>query len=255
MIYYNYLSLHKHKYFEALFSVVIAVASLYAAVTYHVEIERPATCSEWVSELPAGISTDDYEIESKSQFRSRVRETKISTDSNLSDWSLYNTTLDWTEYGPWTGWSTTPAYDSDTVKADSKIQYRYRDKISTRETTYTVWSDWQDTPITPSSTIEVETQQVVDYVEKIYSYGAYFPNNNYPSATWTHFCDICAQKMYGGTWTYKKFTQYSKAKTQKLNPEQYCDHCGEMTYEYIAEDGIHYYCNNKAIRQSNPYTR
>jgi hypothetical protein len=94
--------------------------------------------SDWSTDKVTGSDTRD--VDSEVRYRYKTKTTTTSSSSTLSGWELYNTTYTWSGYGSWSNWSTTPVYDSDSKKVESKKQYRYRD-ISYK-TEYTDWSSW-----------------------------------------------------------------------------------------------------------------
>lgn len=154
----------------------------------------PGTWSDWVSDLPAGVTSADYDIEQKKQYRYRTRETTTSKESSLDGWTLYDTTSSWGSYGAWSDWSTTAVSESDSRKVESKTQYSYRDKETTTSTSsslsgwtqegsstswsdYGSWSSWSDTKVTASDSRQVETRTVWGYY--------YYP------------CPNCGIRMHG----------------------------------------------------------
>ncbi len=93
--------------------------------------------SEW-AETPVSEASG-REIESQQLYRYRNLENTTSVSNNLPGWTLKNTTTAWSNYGAWSSWSTTPATASDSVKVESKTQYRKRDIIY-----YSEWSEWSE---------------------------------------------------------------------------------------------------------------
>ena len=93
--------------------------------------------SSW-SETPVSEASG-REIESQQLYRYRNLENTTSASNNLPGWTLKNTTTVWSNYGGWSNWSTTPATASDSVKVESKTQYRKRDIIY-----YGDWSEWSE---------------------------------------------------------------------------------------------------------------
>lgn len=98
--------------------------------------------SDWVETLPTGISEEDYEIESKTLYRSREKETTTSSESAIEGWEQYDTSVSTGDYGAWSNWSTTPVSASDTRKVEESVQYRYRDMETTTSAsdTLTGWT-------------------------------------------------------------------------------------------------------------------
>lgn len=219
-----------------------------------------AKWSEWVTELPAGVTENGYEIDTKTQYRSRKRETTTSSESTMSGWTLYDSKWEWGDYGSWSSWSTTAVTESDSRKVQSETRYSYRDKSTqtssssslsgwTRDDSKTTWvwgsygswSDWQDTAITDTGDdMEVQTRQVlVSDAVTTYTYGAYFPSGASVSSNYTHFCPTCGNLLYGGTWTFKAITQNYRATVSSLG--QSCGHKGTFAEQFRAKDNILYY--------------
>ncbi len=53
--------------------------------------EKPKSWSNWITSLPSNVTNNKYDIETKTQYRSRTKETKTSTSSSLSGWIKYDT--------------------------------------------------------------------------------------------------------------------------------------------------------------------
>ena len=135
--------------------------------------------SGWVETLPAGVSADRYDIETKTQYSRRDKTTITSEDSSLANqgWTLESTSTQKGEWGAWSNWSLNAVESSDIQEVATETRYKYRDKETTSstepsmdgwtqngsKTNYTEWSGWSDNPVSGSSTREVQTQQVEDY--------------------------------------------------------------------------------------------
>jgi hypothetical protein len=196
--------------------------------------------SDWSTTVPSSSS----EYETKDQYRYRTRETTAYSGSSLDGWTWYDTVATWSDYGAWSDWSTSEYYNDDSTKVETKTQYRYRDESTSTSTSYGDWSSWQDGAISSSSTLEVETRQVQASAEKTtYTYGAYFSNNSSKPYNWTHFCPTCGNTLYGGTWTYKEYTQSTRATVISFSDA--CGHKGNFSTEYRAADGYLYYYEKK----------
>ena len=163
--------------------------------------EAPATWSDWVTTLPSSVSSDSYQIETRTQYRSRIRETTTSNNSSMSGWSLYDTKSSWSSYGAWSDWSTTAVSANDSTKVETKTQYRYADKQYTTSTSsslsgwtqydsstswsdYGSWSSWQNSSVSASDSRQVETRT---------AYGYYYFQ-----------CPACGAHMH--LWSYTCFT-------------------------------------------------
>lgn len=145
-----------------------------------------AEWSDWVEELPADISEEDYEIENKTLYRSREKERTTSSEATMDGWEQYDTTVSTGEYGAWSNWSTTPVAASDTRKVEDATQYRYRDLQTTTSANdtlagwnlvnqtstwgaYGLWSSWQSSPVSSSDSRQVETKTQYSYRTKTVS--------------------------------------------------------------------------------------
>lgn len=76
------------------------------------------TWSEWVTELPAGIDSDKYIIESRQESRNRTKSTTSSTSSSLSGWTKYNSAI--TGWGNWSSWQRNAISSSESRQVDSQ---------------------------------------------------------------------------------------------------------------------------------------
>lgn len=141
--------------------------------------------SEWVDSLPAGVTSDKYEIEERSIYEYREKQTsKPTTDSTLASngWTLESTDVVYGDWGEWSEWSETEVSASDMREVEDQWWYQYRDYETTTGTqaeisgwtqtgstpNYTDWSPWSDSQISGSSTREVQTQQVDNTLKPIY---------------------------------------------------------------------------------------
>lgn len=143
--------------------------------------------SDWLDNLPEGITADKYEIEEKTLYSSRTQETTSSTEKNSMDgWELYDTVEANGEFGPWSDWSATKVETSATREVDTQTRYRYRDKETTTsssstkdgwtkyDTTYSwgnygSWSSWSTTSASNSDSRKVETKTQYRYRNISYS--------------------------------------------------------------------------------------
>ena len=81
------------------------------------------TQSEWSTTKPSGV--DDSLIETKTQYRYRDKETTTSDQSTLSGWTLYDTTISWSDWGNWGDWSDTAISENDSTKVETRTVYPY----------------------------------------------------------------------------------------------------------------------------------
>lgn len=104
-------------------------------------VEADAGYSPWSEWSESAVSgSDTRQVESKSIYRYRDKEKTTGSTSVMSGWNQYDVTYHFSDYGGWSGWSTTPAYESNTRQVQTATQYRYR-SIS-YSSSYTDWSSW-----------------------------------------------------------------------------------------------------------------
>lgn len=92
----------------------------------------PGTWSDWTTSVPSDVSSSQYDIEEKTQYRYRDRETTSSNSSSISGWTCYDSSSYWTDYGSWSDWSTSSVSASDSRQVDTRridatytTQYNY----------------------------------------------------------------------------------------------------------------------------------
>lgn len=143
--------------------------------------EIVSSWSEWITELPAGVSKSGYVIEEKTQYCFRDKSTTTSTQPNLEGWIQYDSETNKGEYGSWSAWSTeVPASGSDR-EINTKTQYSYSDYETTSQVDnnvlagwnlydteitygeYGEWSDWSTVEPAEESTREIRTKTQYSY--------------------------------------------------------------------------------------------
>lgn len=94
--------------------------------------KQPGEWSTWQTSLPSNVTSSKYDIENKTQYRKKTRETTTSTNSSMSGWTQYDSETSFGDYGSWSSWSNTAVSESDTrqvetknVAATYKTQYNY----------------------------------------------------------------------------------------------------------------------------------
>ena len=87
--------------------------------------------SEWVTELPAGVDANNYEIDIKQQYRFRDKATTTSPDPVVDGWTQYDMQVSKGEYGEpiYTG-TTKPEEIPGVREITATPQYKYKYKIS-----------------------------------------------------------------------------------------------------------------------------
>ena len=82
----------------------------------------PGPWSDWsTSAPPAG----DYDVEQKTQYRYRDKETTSSSTYPLSGWTLVDSSSYYTDWGGWSDWSTNAVSESDTRQVETRTTYMY----------------------------------------------------------------------------------------------------------------------------------
>ena len=87
---------------------------------------QPGPWSDWTTSLPGGVSADSgFDVEEKTQYSYRDKETTTS-NTELSGWTLDNTTYSWSDWGSWSGWSPySPGGSSASREVDTRTTYEY----------------------------------------------------------------------------------------------------------------------------------
>ena len=139
--------------------------------------------TEWMEELPRGVSESDYIIEELTKYRSREKETTSSTESDKMDGWTLDETAESGDFGAWSDWSTTAVTGSETRDVESETRYRSRKLETTTssnssmsgweltDTTYSwsdygPWSSWQTASVSSSDSRKVETKTQYSYRTK-----------------------------------------------------------------------------------------
>jgi len=112
-----------------------------------------AKYSQWTATLPSAVTTNEYIIESKTQYRYRVKQVESTTavDTHVG-WQLLDTKV---EYSSWSEWSQVEKTPSDNLEVESRNV----------EATQKVYEYRRFTYIDKTSNEVVHTWQVVDGVE------------------------------------------------------------------------------------------
>lgn len=139
-------------------------------------ISREPEWSGWVTELPAGVSKTDYEIETKKQYSFRDKSVASSPQDSMPGWTLYDKTTSKGEYGQWSGWTPEKPETKEGREIQEKVQYASQDyeKVNSAESTmsgwtqigartyylddYGGWSGWSEAAVSSSDVRKVETK-------------------------------------------------------------------------------------------------
>lgn len=120
------------------------------------------TWSDWSAFEVTG--NENREVETQARYRYRDKETKTGETAIMDGWELEKTTYTWSDFGSWSDWSGTQAYNSDSRQVDTKMQYRYRDISVTQEYgDWGSWSSWQDHQESTSDLKKEERRTVWGY--------------------------------------------------------------------------------------------
>ena len=149
-----------------------------------------AEWSEWAFELPDDINSQDYIIETKTQYRSAPLYSSSSDDAK-NDYTLCYTKYG--DYGDWSEWQDEEIVSSDSKEVETKTLYSYQKLMSKLVTdaarlatsTSYYWSQWMysDSPVAASSTVRVNETQQYRYRERAIIY-CFCKNSD-----WSEFSD------------------------------------------------------------------
>ena len=83
---------------------------------------EPGPWSDWSTKTPP---SGKYEVQEKTQYRYRDKETTSSTDPSLSGWTQTDSSTSYGDWGGWSDWSANAVYPSDTRQVDTRTTYMY----------------------------------------------------------------------------------------------------------------------------------
>ena len=81
----------------------------------------PGPWSDWSTTKPSG----NYDIEQKTQYRYRNKETTTSTSSSMSGWTQTGTTTSTGDWGSWSGWASSSVSANDNRQVETRSAYHY----------------------------------------------------------------------------------------------------------------------------------
>ena len=95
-------------------------------VTRKIIEQSDSTWSDW-SEWSTDVieATEDKEVESKTEYRYKEKETTTSTAASIDGWTKYDSTTTYGNWGAWSGFGPTAQSKSDTKDVQTKTYYRY----------------------------------------------------------------------------------------------------------------------------------
>ncbi len=215
------------------------------------------TWTEWGKALPPYVTREEYDIEERTLYRSRTRETTSSTTSSVMDgWELYDTVSGNGDFGPWSDWSMTAPAEAGTREIGTQTRYRYRDKETTTSTSsslsgwtleststswgdYGAWSGWTTSAVSASDIRQVETKTQYRYRDKEYKYGVTDPN----LSGWTR----TGSRTEYGSWSGNQTTTSKPTESDTLR----------IVDQYVSGYNYYHYCcnyyNGKNNVDSIPY--
>ena len=79
--------------------------------------------TDWSTTKPTGV--DESLIESRTEYRTRVKEFTTGTTNTMSGWTLYDSTTQWSDYGEWSDWSDVVINESETTQVEEREAYKY----------------------------------------------------------------------------------------------------------------------------------
>ena len=79
------------------------------------------TLSEWSETMPADV--DESLIETKTQYRYRDKETTTSEEASMNGWRLETTEQSWSDFGPWSEWSSNVINADDFTTVETRTAY------------------------------------------------------------------------------------------------------------------------------------
>lgn len=179
------------------------------------------------------------EVQTQTRYRYRIKETTTSASSTKNGWTMYDITYSWSDYGPWSDWSTNAVYNSDSRKIETKTQYRYRSiSYSTEYTDWGAWSSWQDDYVSATDLREVETRTAYHYYYFICSNcGKHLPGKNLCYG-WD---GGCGKTNTGGSYTTLRLdTPYSSTTDYNGVGMRYIIYNGEKVFAYTNSSSQHY---------------
>ncbi len=81
----------------------------------------PGPWSSWSTSKPSG----NYDVEQKTQYRYRDKETTSSTSSSMSGWTQTGSSTSTGDWGGWSGWSSSSVSANDNRQVETRSAYHY----------------------------------------------------------------------------------------------------------------------------------
>ena len=142
--------------------------------------------SLWVDELPADITEEQFQIETRKLYRSSTKETTSSSQDTMEGWELSESAKGDGSFGPWSEWLPEAVSASDEREVETQIRYRYRDKETTTSGSagmngwtqydvsyswgdYGTWSEWSTNYVSSSDSRETDSKTQYRYRDMSYT--------------------------------------------------------------------------------------
>lgn len=170
-----------------------AATSLEEGSVIRLTLSKGADWSDYTDTLPSEVTSDKYEITEQIRYSYRDKQTTTSNDSSKDGWTQYDSSWTWSEYGSWSGWS----------------------------------SSW----VGSNDNRQVETKTVTDkegYTE--YRYGRYEGKRAKTGKWGTHWCRECGINKQGWieSTIYYKWTDWSTSRKPVTDKGR----CSHVNYQY-----------------------
>lgn len=155
--------------------------------------------SSWGTEKIS--ATENRDVDTKTQYRSRKKSYTTSEKSSLDGWTQY----------------------------DSKVSYG----------SWGEWSSWSDKKTNASDTVEVRTQEIEIPGKTEYVYSAFFSSDS-PNAdsSFSLACKECGTSVYGGSWSRKTEVRSNPASASSFSFS--CKHGVSVSKRYRI-NGLFYF--------------
>lgn len=168
--------------------------------------------SDYTDTLPSEVTSDEYEITEQTRYSYRDKQTTTSNDSSKDGWTQYDSSWAWSEYGSWSGWSSSWVGSDDSRQVETKT---VTDKEAYTEYTY---------------------NRVVD------------KKNGCSKKGFVYFCINAAKynyKSHNGHFQKETYTTRNRLSANTaFNKEKYFCNCGEHPYYitgYLTSSGDKWY--------------
>lgn len=162
--------------------VVLRQGEEVANMSIHIARLSAEGAGQWLEELPDEVTTENYNIEMKGQYRSRKMETTESEQAELDGWTMYDKTTRYSDWSAWSEWQSGFVVEDPDFADLRQVETRtssggffdndeYRERTRERISVYyysrwSDWSDWSDSEIVPEKNMEIEKRTVYRFTLK-----------------------------------------------------------------------------------------